>query len=428
MDSGREQTTDGRYRRDLIATGAVLGSGLAGCLGVLGGKRRSKEPDEDASTDPTERFRETLAASDPYRMHQYGPRHVGDAGGPGPTDAVEAVWTFRNGVPGPAYQIGTPAIVEGTVYVAEGQAVGEERVESVVYALDGATGEVEWEHPYSGTNVVGATLVADGLVVQAIGSSIVALETESGTERWQLVRDFATELAVADGTMYAINTTYADPPTLVAIDLETGRERWTARLSDGEMYIPTPPAVADGTVYQGGIELTALSAADGDVQWTRDLGNTITGPPTIVGDTIYVPVGDGTVAALERDGTPRWRQPIEGRGQGWGLETVTSPAVAGGTIYVTNSGQITALEAETGSERWTAETYGNRPPVIADGVVYVSGLDTVEAYNGSDGGFLWGYQSDATRSSGEKLAPVVGETVFFPSKGLHALHESEASN
>lgn len=437
-----ETMSSGRGRRDLLSTvGAALATGLAGCSGALerdgngnenGNENENgndgdsdSEPDGE-STDPTE-LRETLAAADPYRMHQYGPAHVGSAAGGGPTADVDAVWSFREGTDDTYYEIGTPAIVDGTVYVAEGHSVGDDDAETVVYALDGATGEIEWEQSYRGTNVFGGTAVADGAVVQGISGSVVALEADSGTERWQVERDFADEVTVADGTVYAINTTYDSPGIVVAIDLETGDERWSVDLGSSFGFRPTPPAVADGTVYGGGTELVALSTTDGERQWSRDLEGTISGSPTVVDDACYVPVDDGTVAAFDRDGTPRWTQSVESGGWGSGGDPVTSPAVADGSVYVTNTWQLTALDADTGAQRWTTQTDGDHPPVVADGVVYLSGLNTMEAYAGADGDLLWRYGTDASSGSGAKVAPVVGGTVFLPSAGLHALRGTDGS-
>ncbi|WP_049924111.1 outer membrane protein assembly factor BamB family protein [Halopiger djelfimassiliensis] len=433
MTVSREPKSRRRRRRDLLTTaGATLVTGLSGCIDALEGETET-DPAADptgSGDDPAEsvaELRPDLTDAGSYRMHQYGPDHVGAAAGTGPTADVEAAWTFREGEDDSYYEIGSPAVVDGTVYVAEGRSVGNDGAETTVYALDGATGEIEWEWTYPGTNSFGGTVVADGTVVQGVGPSVVALEADTGTERWRVDRDLNDEVTVADGTVYAIETTYSGPPTLVAIDLESGHERWTAALADDGTYWPTLPAVADGMVYQGGSELVALSAADGERQWSRDVERPVTGPPTVVDDALYVPVGDGTVAAFDRDGTPRWSQAVESAGQGSGLEPVTSPAVDDGTLYVTNAWQLTAFEAETGEKRWTTETGSNDPPVVADGVVYAGGLNTMEAYDGTDGNLLWRYRSDATSGSGD-VAPVVGGAVFFPSGGLHALIEPDEAS
>ncbi|WP_229380194.1 PQQ-binding-like beta-propeller repeat protein [Haloterrigena salifodinae] len=436
-----EQISGGRSRRALLsAAGVALTTGLTGCLGALEGDEDETEnvsggdgdteSDEEStdSSDETAELRETLAAADPYRMLQYGPDHVGNTVDAGPTADVDAVWTFREGADDSHYEIGTPAIVDGTVYVPENHSVGDDSAETVVYALDGATGDIEWEWSYPRGTTFGSTVVAEGAVVLIFGGSVVALEADAGTERWRLERDFSDAVTVADGTAYAINTTYADPPTLVAIDLETGRERWTKPLGNERMYWPTPPAVADGTVYQGGMEFTALSAADGERLWSKDFGNAVTGSPTVTDDACYVPLGDGTIAALGRDGTLRWRQPVEHGGHGSGLNSVSSPAVDDGTLYVTNSWRLTALDADDGAQHWTTETAGDRPPVVADGVVYVSGLNAMGAHDGATGDCLWRYETDASSSSGNKVAPVVGETAFFPSAGLQALREADATS
>ncbi|WP_435552855.1 PQQ-binding-like beta-propeller repeat protein [Natrinema sp. CGMCC1.2065] len=429
MNSTRGSQTDGRRRRDLLsAAGVATVTGLAGCLGVLDDERDAAESTtENASTDATAELRDALTDADPYRMHQYGPTHVGRTARAGPVDDVDAVWTFHEGADDPSYNIGPPAVVDGTVYVAEGHSVGDDGTETVVYALNGSTGNIEWERSYSGTNVAGPVAVVGGTAVLSIGGTVVAIATDSGDDRWRVGHDFADRITVADGTVYAIETTYADPPTLVALALETGRERWTAPLADDGGFWPTPPAVGGGTVYQGGTELVALSAADGERQWTRDLEADITGSPTVVDGAVYAPVGDGTVAAFDRDGTLRWREPIEHGGQGSGSDPVSSPAVAGGSLYVTNGWQLTAFDAETGSERWTTPTEEPDPPVVADGTVYVSGLDTVSAYDGADGSHLWRHRSSATSGTGIGIAPVVGGTVFFASAGLHALRETDTT-
>ena len=62
-----------------------------------------------------------------------------------------------------------------------------------------------------------------------------------------------------------------------------------------------------------------------------------------------------------------------------------------------------------------------------DGVVYPSGLNTMEASAGVDGDLLWRYGIDASGGSGTKVAPAVGGAVFLPSARVHALRGADAS-
>ncbi|WP_247731453.1 PQQ-binding-like beta-propeller repeat protein [Halovivax limisalsi] len=426
MKRSRDSTRDRRGRRELLSSaGAALVAGLAGCAGTLDGDETPDSTNEPG--DAGDRLRPDLTDAAPYRMHQYGPDHAGVADGAGPTAAVDVAWTFREGADDTYYEIGTPAIVDGTVYVAEGRSDDEAEAATGVYALDGATGEVEWEQTFPGTNALGSTAVVDGAVVQQLGGMVVVLEADTGAERWRERRDLSNPVTVADDTVYAIETAYADPPTLVALSLADGGERWTEPLADDGRFWPTAPAVVDGTVYQGGSELVALSATDGERRWTRDLDAPVVGSPTVADGDLYAPLGDGTVRAYDLDGTPRWTQPVESAASVVGTPFVSSPAVAEGTCYVVNAWQVSALDVQDGSIRWTTEGDADGTPLVADGVVYIGGLSAAAAYDGASGDRLWHHDSAASTGAG-RVTPVVGDAVLYPSGGLHALVEQESSS
>ena len=78
----------------------------------------------------------------------------------------------------------------------------------------------------------------------------------------------------------------------------------------------------------------------------------------------------------------------------------SSPAVAGGTVYVgSNEGNVYALNAVTGQKRWSfvAEAQVGSSPTVANGVVYVGtefvGAFNVLALNSANGNRLWGFQT-----------------------------------
>ena len=280
---------------------------------------------------------------------------------------------------------GTPAVVDGTVYVGDwtshvralDAATGEERwahdLESsyvggsvvvdadVVYvgtfdarivALDRATGEPAWEtdiDPYPKAVVFGSPVVADGLVVTGVGSfevfvpsdpptfrgTVVALDAETGDEVW---RFHVTDQAAGEGAGVSV---WSSP----AID----RERGVLYIGTGQAYSLPAPARSDS--------LVALDLATGEEVWHRQftagdawsvalpsgLDADVGAMPNLftVDGTDAVGVGDkaGTYRALDRDsGEILWEAPLTEGGLQGGV--MASAAVAGGTVYVTsNDGQ-----------------------------------------------------------------------------------------
>ncbi len=130
------------------------------------------------------------------------------------------------------------------------------------------------------------------------------------------------------------------------------------------------PTVVNGTVYIGANtgDFFALSAIDGTVRWSRNLGwvpnrtcgsRGITSTASVVDGTAYVGGGDGKLYALDADtGDILWSASIVNPGQNqneayvWG-----SPLVANGEVYIGMSSQcdhplirggIKAVNAQTG--------------------------------------------------------------------------------
>ena len=81
-------------------------------------------------------------------------------------------------------------------------------------------------------------------------------------------------------------------------------------------------------------------------------------------------------------------------------ETITDPeesvfvarVVADGVIYAaTHAGSVYALDASTGALLWEWSTTGdlNPPPIVGDGVIHITDLDTHYALDASSGELLW---------------------------------------
>src|SRR5215468_7980833 len=69
------------------------------------------------------------------------------------------------------------------------------------------------------------------------------------------------------------------------------------------------------------------------------------------------------------------------------------PAVKTGTVFITNGGDVVAIDHLTGVQRWRFTPADFSPvtntPAVGPGVVYVTGGNSVFALNATNGHLLW---------------------------------------
>lgn len=159
---------------------------------------------------------------------------------------------------------------------------------------------------------------------------------------------------------------------------------------------------------------TAAATPSAPARWTYDTSNSDTSP-AVAGGTVYIGSSDGTVTALNAaTGRLRWTYITEG-------EVVSHPVVASGTVYVglggvglSGSGGVDALDAATGRLRWTyATSESANTPAVAGGTVYVSDVaGEVYALDATTGRLNWPHIP--TEAAGSSLA-AAGGTVYIGS-------------
>ena len=191
-----------------------------------------------------------------------------------------------------------------------------------------------------------------------------------GSERWTFSADASVKSAptVAYGDVYV----GSNDKKLYAIDAEDGAKRWSRRLLG---RISSGPAVADSTVYvSDGTRVTAIEAGGGRKLWNAlvEGEEEVYASPVVADGTVYVGSNDGNVYALDADGgAERWTFET-------GDPVAVSPAVAGNTVFAGNEGgTVYAIDAMEGTERWTFQTDGpvESSPAVADDTVYVGSDD-----------------------------------------------------
>jgi len=289
----------------------------------------------------------------------------------------------------------------------------------------GPTGDVgsAWATETAGPISGGPVVVGD---IAIVGSQDVlyGFDIDSGGDRWQFTEaegEITTTPAVGDGLVYV-----GDQDGFVyAVDVETGEQQWRFE-TQGQV---TAPAVFDGTVYvaSGDGALHAIDATEGlsvdQDAWPVSVGSSLESAPAVATaaqsgrsePTVFVGNESGQVTAVDAEtGVTSWTRSIENAAR-----VPTAPAVLDGTVYVGSqgvggpqSGYLHALDAESGGEIWEFDTNGPvfGSPAVAGETVYVGSrsglLFGVGTANGTE---QWSYDAGQQIQS----APAVADGTVY---------------
>ncbi|MEW1545918.1 serine/threonine-protein kinase [Streptomyces tsukubensis] len=253
------------------------------------------------------------------------------------------------------------------------------------------------------SNDVWGTPIVDGGLLYVTSFEVHALDTGTGRRQFK-TRDVAWSMALEAGRIHA-----SDGPSLYALDAADGRERW--RLStDSWVY---SLQAGRGTVLTGtrGGGVQAWEASGGDKLWeltgAQSEFETVEGGPVIAGDTVYV-WKEARLRALEaRTGTERWSYPV-GDAASCGNVPVRVHPAADGFVYVSAGTRVIALDIATGRVRWHFEApavflsppaFAAGPAVAGGGVYLADYLGTVYALDATTGKDRWRIATEARQST-----------------------------
>jgi outer membrane protein assembly factor BamB len=208
---------------------------------------------------------------------------------------------------------------------------------------------------------------------------------------------------------------------------------WTEGAGDGAGMSGArlAPVVVDGRLYAAAVDGTveAIDAATGRTIWQKRLGerhggwkvwnrgqNSLrwSGGPAVLGDLLVVGSLDGNVYALSaQDGSERWQAQVSS-------EVIARPAISEQIVVVRSvDGRLNGLDAKDGTSRWVFDQTvpplslrGNSSPLIVNDAVY-DGFDNgkVVAVRLADGNPLWAQtlSTGEGRTEVERLSDVDGD-------------------
>ena len=183
----------------------------------------------------------------------------------------------------------------------------------------------------------------------------------------------------------------------------TVNKLWSASAGKGEgrAGVRQGPAIADGHVYAAAIEggVRAFDLQTGNALWHYEPKKEKDKPELLLsggpgaGEGLVVVGGlDGEVIALDAsNGAEKWRAKVTN-------EVIAAPVIGNGMVFVrSNDGRLTAFDAASGERRWfwsrelpSLSVRGNDAPVLGPGYVFVGNDDgTVAALSIQDGSLAW---------------------------------------
>jgi len=193
--------------------------------------------------------------------------------------------------------------------------------------------------------------------------------------------------AIVSGTVYV----GAQPGDLVAVDLETGKERWKAHLSD-EGIGESSPAVQDSRVFIGDLSgvVHALNAADGEKLWTFKTGSEIKASPVVLGERVLIGSYDQNLYCLSaRSGSLLWKFQANG-------PIHSTAAISKGRAFVAGCDEILrGIRIADGQEvlQVSSGAYtGASPALVGDLAYYGTFNNDVLAVDLASRKIIWSYQ------------------------------------
>ena len=242
------------------------------------------------------------------------------------------------------------------------------------------------------------------------GQNVRAFSVETGARLWSVgldsgsrrdKRSFGGGIAVA-GDVVIATSGYG---FAVALDVETGEEKWRRDFSGPTTGAPT---IKDGRAFilSQNNEVFALSVADGSLEWSdqaiSESARVLSSPsPAAVEELVVVPYSSGEVIAyLALNGRRLWTDALVRTGRFTPISSINDissrPVLSSGLVFASSqSGLTTAIDGRSGQRVWSQPIGSVFAPAIAGEYLFVSGVEgQVVCMAANNGAVIWATQLD----------------------------------
>ncbi len=319
------------------------------------------------------------------------------------------LWNFQT----TARTIPAPATVSGnTVYFGDS--------DGNVYALNATTGKQLWTFVSGGSIVASPTVNGNTVLVGSADSHLYALNAQSGAKIWSYDPGQGSETltlttpTVVNGVIYASASDESTHSYMLAVNAQSGTQLWRIQVNGvllsspvinlGKVYAVASPISKQAATTS---QIDVFNASDGSqpkqpnqeaVAPGTQAATLAPSPPAVANGTVYFGSQDGTVSAVNANTTAvLWHQSVGGA-------VDASPVVTQGLIFVgvttgtIDNDAIMALNPADGTPRWTSQInhYAGSNIVVSGNVLFVgTTTPSVYALDATNGLILWTYQDSA---------------------------------
>jgi outer membrane protein assembly factor BamB len=260
-----------------------------------------------------------------------------------------------------------------------------------------------------------------------------AIDEYSGQQKWSFNTGSVifSSPAVANGIVYVASR---NGGILYALNEQTGSEIWGRGTLN--YFIASSPAIADGKVFYGNWcasgcfqfgQFVALDASTGAVVWANPTlpSAPVSSSPAVDNGRVFFGLDDGSVTALnETNGKAIWRVV-----PGGAVAIRNALAIAYGRVYIGTATKFFALDEMTGATDWSFNTGNSNSTsaAVSNGVVYFgTGKGNVYAVNATTGVQKWVATTGAAVSSSPALS--LGSNMVLAGSNDHYLYALNATS
>lgn len=307
-------------------------------------------------------------------------------------DTPAELWSVKATVPSDVDKrdanFGQPVIAGDTIYAVSHVQFGPNEADTGGHELQArhrTRGELAWS--YRLPKQPPSPAIWDDLVLIPSGGTVYALDRREGSERWSRSFDANTCVVPFDDRLFV----GGEKLSALAPD---GSTLWERSIGDG---VTQPPTVGPDGVYAGlsGGTVVALDSDTGDEKWTVDTprGEDRSGPPSpniysiVATECTVLVVTDGDIDAFDLSGGFRWHV------EGLNFNVATDGSVLygrdrKGEPYHT---VLRARDAGTGELVWERreEVVSGAHGVLTDEALYVPTYDHLKAIDPATGRERW---------------------------------------
>eukprot|EP01065_Artemidia_motanka_P048309 TRINITY_DN7748_c0_g1_i1.p1 TRINITY_DN7748_c0_g1~~TRINITY_DN7748_c0_g1_i1.p1 ORF type:complete len:585 (+),score=229.66 TRINITY_DN7748_c0_g1_i1:58-1755(+) len=261
----------------------------------------------------------------------------------------------------------TPAVGGGMVFAGtQGPGNGES---GTLFAVHASNGTVAWRHSVAGPVVAAPVYHEDAVIFGSFDFKLHSLAAADGSVRW--VNTYNQRMHASPTISGGLLFVGSSDDSFYVVNASTGRYAWSAAAGD---CILSQAAVAGESVYFGSddMKVWSFNKENGDLNWYTPTQGLVQAGPALADGVAVVPSFDGMLYGLSAaNGTVLWNVTI-------GASSSTPAVMGGAAVLGAGDGLLRAVDVSSGALQWVHQFGASvvSHPLVADGTVYVSGLDS----------------------------------------------------